>query len=135
MGFSRLPRMVRFLLVGGLSTAFSYGVYALLLFLGVNYAISNFGALLAGMAFGFKTQGTLVFDNPDNRLIWRFAAFWLLIYAANVMFIGRLIALGLSSYAAGAITMPLIAVLSYFVQRFVVFRPTERQPPNQSETL
>jgi putative flippase GtrA len=119
-------RIVRFLVVGGVSTAFSYGVYAFLLFLGLNYAIANFAALIAGILFSFKTQGTLVFDNTDNRLIWRFVICWLLIYGANVIFLGKMIALGVDRYAAGALAIPAIATLSYLVQRFFVFRHTTR---------
>ncbi|HYT65934.1 MAG TPA: GtrA family protein [Vicinamibacterales bacterium] len=113
---------MRFLVVGGLTTAFSYAIYALLLLLGLNYAISNFGALVGGILFGFKTQGTLVFGNPDNRLIWRFVACWLLIYAVNVTFIQRMMSLGLNAYISGALALPVIAAISYLVQRFLVFR-------------
>jgi putative flippase GtrA len=115
-------RIVRFLMVGALGTAFSYGVYAALFFAGLNYAVSNFAALVAGILFSFKMQGTFVFDNPDNRLIWRFVICWLAIYAANVLFIREMLASGWSAYVAGALAVPPIAVLSYVTQRFFVFR-------------
>jgi len=119
-------RILRFLVVGGVSTGFSYGVYALLLFLGWNYATANFAALIAGILFSFKTQGTLVFENADNRLIWRFALCWLAIYGVNVLFIREMIAVGIDRYVAGALAIPAIAALSYVVQRFVVFRTSRR---------
>jgi hypothetical protein len=78
-------------------------------------------------------QGTFVFDNPDNRLIWRFVICWLVIYAANVLFIRQMLASGWSGYVAGALAVPPIAVLSYVTQRFFVFRRVDesRSRPSQ----
>jgi len=119
-------RILRFLVVGGVGTAFSFGLYACLLFVGANYAVANLVALVAGILFSFKMQGTFVFGNKDNRLIGRFVLCWALIYGANVVFIKRMMALGLNSYVAGALTIPAAAVVSYLAQRFIVFRPTDR---------
>ena len=119
-------RLLRFLVVGGIGTAFSYGVYALLLFVGLNYPVANFAALVAGILFSFKMQGTFVFDNPDNRLIGRFVLCWVSIYIANVLFIRKMLTLGVDGYVAGAIAILPIAVLSYLTQRFFVFRSKQR---------
>lgn len=115
--------------MGGVTTAFSYGCYALLLFLGLNYAIASLGALVLGILFGFKSQSTLVFASHDNRLIWRFAGCWLVVYLGNVTFIRTLTSLHLNAYVAGALAIPVNATLSYLLQRFVVFRrptPSDR---------
>ena len=114
-------QFVRFLLVGGLNTAFSYATYAALLYLGVPYVAANLGALLLGILFGFRTQGRLVFRNSDRRLIFRFVACWGLIWVLNIALIALLIRAGLNAYWAGALAMLPIAVVSYFVQRVVVF--------------
>lgn len=116
-------RIFRFAIVGGVNTAFAYGVYALLLFVGLNYAVANFAALVAGILFGFKTTGTLVFDNPDNRLLGRFVVCWVLIYLVNVVCITMLLAVGIDKYLAGALPIPAIAALSYMGQKYFVFRP------------
>jgi putative flippase GtrA len=129
---SSQSRIVRFLFVGALGTAFSYAVYAALLFVGINYAVANFGALIAGILFSFKMQGTFVFENPDNRLIGRFVLCWLSIYGANVMFIRAMIARGWDGYIAGALAVPPIAVLSYITQRFFVFRREATAPPSRA---
>ena len=108
--------------MGGVTTGFSYGVYALLLFLGLNYALASLGALVLGILFGFKSQSTLVFASHDNRLIWRFTGCWLLVYLGNVTFIRALTSLHINAYVAGALAIPVNATLSYLLQRFVVFR-------------
>ena len=115
-------RFLRFLLVGIVNTAFSYGVYAALLWVGLNYALANLIALLLGIAFSFKTQGRIVFRNPDNGLIGIFAASWLVIYLLNIALIHVFMSLGLDAYAAGLVALPMMVALSYVAQRYVVFR-------------
>lgn len=124
-----MPLFFRFLVVGGIGTLFSYGVYAFLLFCGLNYAVANLAALIAGILFSFKAQGRFVFLNGDNSLIWRFALCWGLIYAANVAFLRQAIHLGMDRYVAGAVAIPPIAVLSFVVQRYVVFRASDPGRP------
>ena len=112
---------VRFLLVGVLNTAFSYGVYASLLYVGLPYVVANLGALLLGIAFSFRTQGRLVFGNSSGRLLQRFAACWGAIWLVNVLLIALLVRAGLSAYAAGAVALVPSTVFSYFVQKILVF--------------
>lgn len=114
-------QFVRFVLVGVLNTAFSYGVYAFFLYLGLPYALANLAALLLGIAFSFRTQGALVFGNRNPRLIVRFAACWLVIYGFNVGVIALLVRAGFDPYAAGALALLPTTLASYVVQRLLVF--------------
>lgn len=123
----KMPLFARFLVVGGISTAFSYGVYVLLVFCSLHYAVANFASLIAGILFSFRTQGHFVFRNTDKSLFWRFVICWAGIYAANVWFIARALHWGMNKYVAGAVAIPAIAVLSFVVQRYVVFGPGERR--------
>lgn len=127
-------QFVRFLLVGGLNTSFSYAVYAALLFMGLNYVMANLGSLVLGILFSFHSQGRLVFGNRDGQLIFRFAAVWCLIFLINILLISILIHAGLSAYWAGALAMVPITVISYFVQKFLVFgtsHPTGAAKPTR----
>ena len=63
---------IKFLAVGVLNTLFGYGIFALLLFIGLHYAVASILATICGVLFNFKTTGTLVFNNNDNRLIFKF---------------------------------------------------------------
>lgn len=116
-------RLVRFVLVGVVNTGFSYLAYVFFLWLGLGYAWANLLALVLGVLFSFRTQGALVFRDTDPRRIFRFVAAWGLIWPVNVWVIGGFISLGLDAYAAGALALPISAVLSYLVQRWLVFRP------------
>lgn len=115
-------RGVRFVLVGVLNTAVSYLIYTAFLFVGLGYQLANFLALVVGILFSFKTQGHLVFNNPDNRLLGRFVMSWVLIYLCTIAFIGQMIGLGIDAYAAGALALPVSVALSYLAQMYFVFR-------------
>jgi putative flippase GtrA len=121
-----LIQFARFVVVGLVNTAFSYLIYAGLVFLGVNYAVANLLALMVGILFSFKTQGTLVFANLGNRRLFRFVLTWAIIYAFNVFLISRFNRMGFDSYASGALSIPFATVLSYLAQKFFVFRPSSR---------
>ena len=114
-------QFVRFLIVGGVNTGFSYAVYACLLYAGLPYVAANFGALVAGTLFSFRTQGRFVFGNIDGRLFARFAACWCAIFLVNIALIRLLIALGLNAYWAGALAMVPITLISFVSQKFLVF--------------
>lgn len=116
-------QFLRFVLIGGLNTGFSYSVYAGFLFFGLDYALANLLALTLGILFSFRTQGTFVFKNRNRRLIGRFIVCWALIYVLNITFIREMMIMGFDAYIAGGLTLPIITVLSYFLQRFFVFRP------------
>lgn len=120
--FSARHQFLRFLVVGVLNTAISYLIYAALLAIGLNFAYANLGAVLLGIVISFKNHARLVFRQNDNRLIVRYACFWLLIYGANIAIIAWLKSLGFNSYSAGAVALAPIVVLSFVLQKFFVFR-------------
>lgn len=115
-------RFVRFLLVGGLNTAFGYGFFALLIALKLPVPlavlISNIGAVL----FNFRSTGRLVFGSRDNRLLWRFVANYGVMYALNLAALEGLMHLGLGVYAASALLILPLAIVSFTLNKTFVFR-------------
>lgn len=119
-------QFIRFLIIGTINTAFSYSIYAFFLFLGLHYAQANLIALIFGIFFSFKTQGALVFKNSENRLFFRFLLCWLFIYSCNIGIISELLKYGFDAYISGALAIPLITIFSYFLQKYIVFRPHKK---------
>jgi putative flippase GtrA len=115
-------KFIRFLLVGGLNTAFGYGVYALLILLNVPYPLAVFLSTAAGVLFNFKTYGTLVFGSRDNRLLWRFIAVYALIYVLNLIPLAWAKRNGVSLIVAGAVVALPMAAISFLLNRRFVFR-------------
>ena len=115
-------RFFRFLVVGGFNTAFSYGIYAFCIFIGLGYFLAATISFIVGMLFSFKTHGSYVFHSRSNRAFGPYVVSWLLLYLANVGMLGLLTGNGVDSYLAGAVLVVPMAVLSFLVLRFVVFR-------------
>jgi len=118
----RTSRPLRFLIVGGFNTAFSYLVYAGLIALTLPFWLANLGALLCGIVVSFILQGRIVFGNSDPRRFGRFVMSWLVIYVIQTGLIGLLVRSGFGPLVAGLIVLPGAAIASYLVQRAVVFR-------------
>ena len=111
-----------YLIVGLANTALSYALYAFFLSLGAEYRLANLAALVISIFTGFKLQGTYVFGNGSNRLIFRYIALWAMLYWSNITLIGLLKERGFNSYLAGAIALVPIVALSFVLQKYVVFR-------------
>lgn len=115
-------RFIRFVLVGVLNTAFGYGVYCLMIWIGVPYWWATLISNVLGVLFNFKTIGVLVFENPNNRLFFRFVSCYILAYVLNVgiIYLHTHFA-GLNDYWSGLIATPFVALFSFFYQKLFVF--------------
>lgn len=122
---------LRFLAVGLLNTAFGYGCYALLLLAGAHYAVALMIATVLGVLFNFKTTGRLVFRSSDNRLLGRFVAAYVGLYLLNVAGVHALGSLNANAFVAGAIMLPVMALVAYPVNKFLVFRDAGRARPGR----
>ena len=114
-------QFLRFILVGGLNTLFGYAVFASFLAIGAHYALAALFSTFLGALFNFKTYGRLVFKNSENRLIFRFFGVYLTTYVLGVVLIGVLKTYHLSSYAAGAVLALPMALVSFQLNRRLVF--------------
>jgi|SRR5208283_2308815 len=120
-------RFIRFILVGILNTGFCYSLYALLIFLGLRFDLAILIATILGVLFNFKTTGTLVFNNRQKNLILRYFGAYSIIYLLNVLLVWLMLKSDISSYLAQAFAMPVLAVLSYVLQRDFVFKMSSLQ--------
>lgn len=122
-------KFIRFLLVGGLNTVFGYGVYCLMVFIGLSYVWATLVSQVLGVLFNFLTTGTLVFDNRDKRLFLRFVLNYVLTYFISI---GANKAcqeiFGWNTYISGIGAMAVSALCSFFILKFFVYgsRPKEK---------
>jgi putative flippase GtrA len=116
-------RPLRFLVIGAINTAFSYGVYAAMIFAGLGLAWASLVSFVAGIAFGFVTQGRIVFPGGGKWAFARFLAVWAALYVVFIVVVRFAEQLGIGNYAGGAIATLVVAVLSYVLQSRYVFKP------------
>lgn len=115
-------RFIRFLFVGGLNTLFGYSVFALFIYLGLNYVIALTLGTIIAILFNFKTVGAIVFESHDNKLIFRFFAVYGVVYLFNLIGLRIFNSFHISNYIAGAVLLFPAAVIGFLLNRRFVFR-------------
>lgn len=114
-------QVVKFLLVGGINTLFGYSVFALFIYLDFQYFLASFFSTMLSVLFNFKTIGSIVFQNKNNRLFFRFITVYLINYLLSVISLKFLLMNEINLYYAGAIiTLPL-AIVSFILNKVYVF--------------
>lgn len=136
-------KIIRFFLVGGLNTIFGYGVFALLIFIGLHYTIAGLFATVLGVLFNFKTIGIIVFNNNNNWIIFKFIGVYGINYVISILLLTFLEQSGIDSYLSkilfqvtdlmifknpraitcigGAILLIPIGLFAYALNHFFVF--------------
>lgn len=120
--FKTINEIKRFIVIGVLNTLFGYSMYAFFVFSGFNYVISVFFATTLGVLFNFKTISKFVFRVNNNLLIYKFILVYVIVFIFNVLFIYLSKRLGLSDYTAGLIAIAPVAAMSFFLNKFYVYR-------------
>lgn len=113
---------IRFVFVGIINTVFGVGLYCLFIYLGISYHLSVFFSTILGILFNFKTIGTFVFKNKNNRLLFRFVLSYVIVYFINIGIIHLFLSIiSVGEYLAGIMATPIVAIISFFLQRRFVF--------------
>jgi putative flippase GtrA len=116
---------IRFVVVGGVNTAFSYGLYAACIFAGAGYAVASAVSMLGGILFSHQTTGRLVFRSAGRGTLWKFAACYLVVYGFSVLLLKAMDAAGIDAYLAGLLVAMPAALLSFTLLKLLVFRTRE----------
>ena len=115
-------RFIRFLLVGGVNALFGYLVFSVFILLQIHYAIASLLATIIGILFNFFTTGKIVFKNNDPKLLIKFFGVYGITYLINLLFLKIFNSYQVNMLIAGAILVFPIAILSYFLNKALVFQ-------------
>lgn len=113
---------LRFLIVGVLNTVFGYLCFVLIYLTGLHYSLAILFAHILGVLFNFKSIGRLVFQSKNNRLILRFTGVYIMVYLASVSGITFFKYQGLNPLQGSLITLLPTAVLSFILNKKLVFQ-------------
>ncbi len=120
----RLERLIRYYGVGVINTVFGFGLYSLLVFLGLNLFVAQLVSVICGTAFNYFTYSRHVFTGERRSPVAFVGA-----YAFNYMLGLGLLALVHSvvknPYAAGFLVLLIGTAINYFILKRFVFRPHE----------
>lgn len=113
-------QMMRYVAVGALNTLLAYGVFSLLLRLGVHYTWATLIGGISAMLAGYKFMKKLVFKNKSRHAFLKFILIFVTMYFVNILtqYVARKT---LNPYLAGAVASLVCAALSYGLNRKFVF--------------
>jgi putative flippase GtrA len=118
---ARLHELWRYYQMGVLNTAFGLGMYAALVWLGMNMFVAQLTAHLLGMAFNYLTYSRHVFRDAGPaklRFVLSYGVNYLL-GLATLALISRIVP---SPYIAGLLSAVVVSIINYFALKHLVFR-------------
>ncbi len=117
----RANSFLRFLIIGGINTAFGYGLFSLLLFIGIHYSFASALGTIGGVLFNYQTTRHLVFTSKQKNKLVHFSLVYLLIYILNITCLTIFDHLQVNLYLAGAILILPMAILGFLLNKIWVF--------------
>jgi putative flippase GtrA len=109
-------------LVGGLNTLVGYVLYSLGILLGLTYPLALLVATVFGILFNFKTMGYLVFNNTSHYLLFKFILVYGFVYCFQTGAIRSMENAIPNPYLVGFITILPAALITFFLNKWFVFR-------------
>jgi putative flippase GtrA len=122
----RIELLVRYYGVGVINTVFGYGLYAGLIFIGLNLFVAQIIAHVSGATFNYFTYSRHVFhDSSERRPVT-----YIVTYAGNYVVGVGLLATAhhfvSSPYLAGFVALMVGTAINFFILRRFVFPRLER---------
>ncbi len=115
--------VLRFLAIGALNTAFGYGVFVALSLTLDGNAAAVVLSTIAGVLFNYVSYGQGMFG---GRRSWAsfgaHAVYYTIVCIANIVALERLVSSGLSPQAGQLLIVPVIAAVTYAVNKLVIYR-------------
>lgn len=112
---------VKFVLVGVVNTAFGYALFALFYLLLGSHQLAITLATMCGVVFNFHSTGRLVFRSRRLSALLPFVAGYAAVWLVNMLLLNELTALAISPLAGQTLALPLIVLLSFTINRYLVF--------------
>lgn len=126
---------MRFVVTGGVNTAFGYGIYAAFIYLGAGYAIASGASIVCGLLFSYKTTSAMVFGRGYRGSLARYLGSYAIVYAFSLLILRTLDTFGINPYLAGVLVAPPCAVLSFALLKLFVFRASDHGPIDRHSGL
>ncbi|MDA8580091.1 GtrA family protein [Pontimonas sp.] len=117
-------QFVGFLFAGGVATGLNYGVFLLLLFVGLNYLLASAVGYMSGIVVSFALNRWAVYSSRGDlrQEFFRYVAVYLLALGLQLCVLQVLVWSGLEPVWANAVAIALVVVTNFFIVRRFVFR-------------
>ncbi|QQN65477.1 GtrA family protein [Bradyrhizobium diazoefficiens] len=121
MGERTPVNFIKFVLVGVANTAFGYALFALVYMLLGSHQLAINLSTPCGVVFNFHSTGRLVFRSRRLSVLLPFVVGYAAVWLVNILLLDELTALAISPLAGQSLVLPLLALLSYATNRYLVF--------------
>ena len=115
---------IRFIFVGGLNTLIGYGLYALFVYIGINYLVSNTIATIIGVIHSFIWNKYFTFrsNKKIKDEVFKFISVYLISYTIGMitLYIIKDV-FNISPYIAGLINLVITTLISFFGHKYISF--------------
>ena len=119
-------RVFRYYQAGIANTLFGYGLYVLLVWLGLSPYLAQLLAHVIGVGFNYITYSRLAFPDAKAAKL-RFLIFYTVTYLLSAALLATALQFFPSPYIAGLAAAVVASVINYFILRqFVFLAPTSR---------
>lgn len=121
----RFPQKLRFLLVGGYNTVFSYALYALFIYIGITAQLALFLSFLLSSINSYITQKFYVFNTKGHYLSEYVKCLftWFGSYLINAILLECFMRfIDLNPYLAEFLALILITIYSYITLKYFAFK-------------
>lgn len=125
-------QFIRFNFVGIVNTGLTYAVYAALVFIGANHFVALGADYAVGIVFSFVMNKRITFrvkGRADIGMFARMVGSYVVLLIVNAAILWALVdRSAVNTYLGQAIALVAVALLSFAVQRLVVFRAHRGEP-------
>lgn len=123
---ARIAELWRYYKVGVVNTAFGFGLYSLLVFLGLNLFIAQIVSHVTGAAFNYFMYSTHVFKGTTARIV-PYIASYSLNYVIGLSCLGFFHQFIHSPYLAGVMGLVASSIVNYLLLKAFVFKDLGRR--------
>jgi putative flippase GtrA len=136
LSLSTLKEILKFNIAGFINTVLAYLVYSVLILLGFTYIVALIADYAFAILFSLVVNKSFTFGYKKNieiSVVIKMVFSYLFMYFVNLFFLWCCVtANGMNVFVSQALSVFLIAALSYVLQKFFVFRPVRNGKSNGS---
>jgi len=121
-----MNEITKFLIVGGITTCFNYGVFYILLIIGINYIISSSIGYVSGILIGYFANRAWAFNyqlGHSIKLITNYLMLYISTLLINIFLLWYMVEfIDINVLIANIIAIAISTLLNFLGLKFIVFK-------------
>lgn len=131
-----IKQFIVFNLIGIINTLVTYGIYSLLITVGVSYQLSLVGEYAVGIVFSFVMNKNITFRHITGNtlhMFFRMILTYIITFCINMALLSFFIRiLNFNEYLGQFIALGIVSVMSFGLQKILVFKESKQHEIKQN---